>query len=73
MNYTKDEKEAFIKCYQNVTPVIQMCNDNRIPRSTFYLWIQKILTNHNQDRHSLYAKKIHAYKKKSEKSEGIDG
>ena len=40
MKFTKEEKQAFVKHYQNGETVLQICNENQIPRSTFYRWIQ---------------------------------
>ena len=40
MKFTKEEKMAFVKRYQDGETVIQICNENQIPRSTFYGWIQ---------------------------------
>lgn len=40
MKFTKEEKQAFVKHYQNDETVLQICNKNKIPRSTFYRWIQ---------------------------------
>lgn len=40
MKFTKEEKMAFVKHYQGGETVIQICNENQIPRSTFYRWIQ---------------------------------
>jgi hypothetical protein len=40
MKFTKEEKMAFVKRYQDGETVIQICNENQIPRSTFYRWIQ---------------------------------
>lgn len=40
MKFTKEEKMAFGKRYQDGETVIQICNENQIPRSTFYRWIQ---------------------------------
>ena len=40
MKFTKEEKKAFVKRYQDGETVISICNENQIPRSTFYRWIQ---------------------------------
>lgn len=40
MKFTKEEKMAFVKRYQDGETVIEICNENQIPRSTFYRWIQ---------------------------------
>lgn len=40
MKFTKEEKIAFVKRYQDGETVISICNENQIPRSTFYRWIQ---------------------------------
>lgn len=40
MKFTKEEKMAFVKRYQEGETVIRICNENQIPRSTFYRWIQ---------------------------------
>lgn len=40
MKFTKEEKLIFVKRYQSGETVIQICNENHIPRSTFYRWIQ---------------------------------
>ena len=40
MKFTKEEKLTFVKRYQNGETVIQICNENQIPRSTFYRWIR---------------------------------
>lgn len=40
MKFTKKEKMAFVKRYQDGETVIKICNENQIPRSTFYRWIQ---------------------------------
>ena len=40
MKFTKEEKQAFVKRYQNGETVIQICNENQISRSSFYRWIQ---------------------------------
>ena len=40
MKFTKEEKQAFVNRYQNGETVLQICNENQIPRSTFYRWIQ---------------------------------
>ncbi len=39
MKFTKKEKMAFVKRYQNGETVIEICNGDQIPRSTFYRWI----------------------------------
>ena len=41
MKFTKDEKIAFVKRYQDGETVFSICNENQIPRSTFYRWIQE--------------------------------
>ena len=40
MKFTKEEKMAFVKRYQDRKPVIEIRNENQIPHSTFYRWIQ---------------------------------
>ena len=40
MKFTKEEKIAFVKRYQDGETVLSICNENQIPRSTFYRWIQ---------------------------------
>ena len=40
MKFTKEEKMAFVKRYQDGETVLSICNENQIPRSTFYRWIQ---------------------------------
>ena len=40
MKFTKEEKQAFVKRDQYGETVLQICNENKIPRSTFYRWIQ---------------------------------
>ena len=40
MEFTKEEKMAFVKRYQEGESVIRICNETQIPRSTFYRWIQ---------------------------------
>ena len=40
MKFTKEEKMAFVKRYQDGETVIEICNENQIPRSTFYRWMQ---------------------------------
>lgn len=40
MKFTKEEKMAFVKRYQEGETVIRICNEKQIPRSTFYRWIQ---------------------------------
>ena len=40
MKFTKEEKTAFVKRYQDGETVLSICNENQIPRSTFYRWIQ---------------------------------
>lgn len=40
MKFTEEEKMAFVKRYQEGESVIRICNENQIPRSTFYRWIQ---------------------------------
>lgn len=40
MKLTKEEKMAFVKRYQDGETVVKICNENQIPRSTFYRWIQ---------------------------------
>lgn len=40
MKFTKEEKMAFVKRYQDGETAISICNENQIPRSTFYRWIQ---------------------------------
>ena len=40
MKFTKEEKLTFVKRYQNGETVLQICDENQIPRSTFYRWIQ---------------------------------
>lgn len=40
MKFTKEEKMAFVKRYQEGESMIRICNENQIPRSTFYRWIQ---------------------------------
>ena len=41
MKFTKEEKIAFVKRYQDGETVISICNESKIPRSTFYHWIQE--------------------------------
>ena len=43
MKFTKEEKMAFVKRYQDGETVFSICNENQIPRSTFYRWIQDYL------------------------------
>ena len=38
MKFTKEEKMAFVKRYQDGETVLSICNENQIPRSTFYRW-----------------------------------
>ena len=40
MKFTKEEKMAFVKRYQDGETVISICSEHQIPRSTFYRWIQ---------------------------------
>ena len=40
MKFTKEEKMALVKRYQDGATVLSICNENQIPRSTFYRWIQ---------------------------------
>lgn len=40
MKFTKEEKIAFVKRCQDGETVLSICNENQIPRSTFYRWIQ---------------------------------
>ena len=40
MKFAKEDKMAFVKRYQEGESVIRICNENQIPRSTFYRWIQ---------------------------------
>lgn len=40
MKFTKEEKVALVKRYQDGATVLSICNENQIPRSTFYRWIQ---------------------------------
>lgn len=40
MKFTKEEKMAFVKRCQDGETVLSTCNENQIPRSTFYRWIQ---------------------------------
>ena len=40
MKFTKEEKMAFVKRYQDGETVLSICNENQIPRSTFYRWIR---------------------------------
>lgn len=40
MKFTKGEKMAFVKRYQDGETVLSICSENPIPRSTFYRWIQ---------------------------------
>ena len=40
MKFTKEEKMAFVKRYQDGETVLQICNENQISRSSFYRWIQ---------------------------------
>lgn len=40
MKFTKEEKMAFVKRYQDGETVLSICNESQIPRSTFYRWIQ---------------------------------
>ena len=40
MKFTKEEKMAFVNRYQDGETVLSICNENQIPRSTFYRWIQ---------------------------------
>ena len=47
MKFTKEEKQAFVNRYQNGETVLQICNENQIPRSTFYRWIQDYQKNCN--------------------------
>ena len=71
MNYTEEEKEVFVKCYQNGTPVIQICNDNQIPRSTFYRWIQKYQQTVTETGTIVTPQEFMHMKRKVEKLEGI--
>ncbi len=32
MKFTKEEKQAFVNRYQNGETVLQICNENQIPR-----------------------------------------
>mgnify|MGYP005792494627 CR=1 FL=1 len=43
MKFTKEEKMAFVKRYQDGETAISICSENQIPRSTFYRWIQDYL------------------------------
>mgnify|MGYP005771435847 FL=1 len=36
MKFTKEEKLTFVERYQNGETVLQICNENQTPRSTFY-------------------------------------
>ena len=40
MKFTKEEKIVFVKRYQDGETVLSVCNENQIPHSTFYRWIQ---------------------------------
>ena len=40
MKFTKEEKIAFVKRYQDGETVLSICSENQVPRSTFYRWIQ---------------------------------
>ena len=58
MKFTKEEKMAFVKRYQEGESVIRICNENQIPRSTFYRWIQDYQQRHFMDNsvYILYVK-----------------
>lgn len=58
MKFTKEEKLAFVKRYQEGEAVIRICNENQIPRSTFYRWIQDYQQRHFMDNSAyiLYVK-----------------
>ena len=40
VKFTKEEKIVFVKRYQDGETVLSVCNENQIPHSTFYRWIQ---------------------------------
>ena len=71
MKFTKEEKQAFVKRYQNGETVLQICNENKIPRSTFYRWIQNYQQTVTKTGTVITPQKFSSLKRKVEKLEGI--
>ena len=44
MKFTKEEKKAFVKRYQDGETVISICSENQIPRSPYRVGITACLT-----------------------------
>lgn len=40
MRYSEEEKRTLVSLYYNGKPVIEICQEHQISRSTFYSWIQ---------------------------------
>lgn len=57
MKFTKEEKIAFVKRCQDGETVLSICNENQIPRSTFYRWIQDYQQTDNRYRNRSYPRK----------------
>ena len=71
MKFTKEEKQAFVKHYQNGETVLQICNKNKIPRSTFYRWIQNYQQTVTKTGTVITPQEFSSLKRKVEKLEGI--
>ena len=71
MKFTKEEKQAFVKRYQNGETVLQICNENKIPRSTFYRRIQNYQQTVTKTGTVITPQKFSSLKRKVEKLEGI--
>ena len=71
MKFTKEEKQAFVKHYQNGETVLQICNKNKIPRSTFYRWIQNYQRTVTKTGTVITPQEFSSLKRKVEKLEGI--
>ena len=71
MKFTKEEKQAFVKHYQNGETVLQICNKNKIPRSTFYRWIQNYQRTVTKTGTVITPQEFSSLKRKVEKLEEI--
>ena len=71
MKFTKEEKQAFVKHYQNDETVLQICNKNKIPRSTFYRWIQNYQRTVTKTGTVITPQEFSSLKRKVEKLEEI--
>ena len=71
MKFTKEEKLTFVKRYQNGETVLQICDENQIPRSTFYRWIQDYQQTVT-DTGNIITPQEFLYLKKSQKTRRYD-